>query len=261
MPAMAVPWPLGSVVPAEPSRMRGAGHELAGEVGVAAVDAGVEDGDDRGAGGSTRAVDLVPADAWQRPLVVVARVVGGRPRRRGRGRGRRARRCRRRGGSATVSEPRATSTTCMRRTGMESTTSAPAAARTGGLRGGGGARGEGDDEGVGGRGGRRRRGRLGGRARRWARRVGSALGSARGLGGRLGGGLGGRLGGRLGVGSAVGSGVGLGGRFGGRLGRSRRRVGGGDGACGKPGDRAREPRDHRDDLTEHHEPVGRGSGS
>ena len=39
------------------------------EVGMARVDAGVEDGDDRRAAGSTDAVGLVPADLRQRPLV------------------------------------------------------------------------------------------------------------------------------------------------------------------------------------------------
>ena len=47
MPAMAVPWPFGSVVPAEPSRMLVPGNELTGEVGMGGIDAGVEEGDDR----------------------------------------------------------------------------------------------------------------------------------------------------------------------------------------------------------------------
>ena len=54
---------------------RRAGDELAVEVGVRGVDAGVEDGDDRGAGRVDRAVDGVQPIVAQRPLVVDARVV------------------------------------------------------------------------------------------------------------------------------------------------------------------------------------------
>ncbi len=54
---------------------RRAGDELAGEVGVGAVDARVEHGDDRGPGRVDRAIDLVPADLGEGPLVSERRVV------------------------------------------------------------------------------------------------------------------------------------------------------------------------------------------
>ena len=47
------------------------------EVRMRGVDAGVEDGDDRRAGRRDGAVDVVPADLGQRPLVAVGRVVRG----------------------------------------------------------------------------------------------------------------------------------------------------------------------------------------
>ena len=59
-----------------PGDEAGAGHQPAGEVGMRGVDTGVQHGDDRRAGGVDGAVDVVPADAPQRPLAVVAGIVG-----------------------------------------------------------------------------------------------------------------------------------------------------------------------------------------
>ena len=57
---------------------RRAGNELAGEVRMRGIHAGVEHGDGRRADGNDAVVSLVPADAGQRPLVRVLRVAGER---------------------------------------------------------------------------------------------------------------------------------------------------------------------------------------
>ena len=62
---------------------RGAGDEVRVEVGMGGVDAGVEDGDDRGAGGGDRAEDVVPADLAGAPTGRRRRGRRGHPRRRG----------------------------------------------------------------------------------------------------------------------------------------------------------------------------------
>ena len=60
--------------------MRDAGDELAGEVRVRRIDAGVEDRDGRAAGRADGAEGLVPPDQRQRPLVGVLGVGRGRAR-------------------------------------------------------------------------------------------------------------------------------------------------------------------------------------
>ncbi len=54
----------------------GATDELAGEVRVSGIDAGIEDGDNGRSRGIDGAVDIVPADVRERPLAAVLLVVG-----------------------------------------------------------------------------------------------------------------------------------------------------------------------------------------
>ena len=75
MPAMAVPWPLGSLCGIGALDDGPAGQDLPGEVRMRGVDTGVEDRDDRGAGRVDDPVGLVPVDLAEVPLVVPA-VVG-----------------------------------------------------------------------------------------------------------------------------------------------------------------------------------------
>ena len=74
MPAIQVPWPFGSVSGVRAVKGGPAGQDDAIEVGVGGLDAGVEDRDGRRAGDGRRAVELVPADLGQRPLVGVGGV-------------------------------------------------------------------------------------------------------------------------------------------------------------------------------------------
>ena len=77
IPAIAVPWPLGSTSGSPPGSRLVPGDELPGEVGMARIDARVEDGHDCRAGRVDGAVDVVPADPRQRPLLVVAWIARG----------------------------------------------------------------------------------------------------------------------------------------------------------------------------------------
>ena len=74
MPAIQVPWPFGSVSGSAPGRADQPGSTDAVEVGVRGIHAGVEDGDGRGAGDGDRAVELLPADVGQRPLIGIGGV-------------------------------------------------------------------------------------------------------------------------------------------------------------------------------------------
>ena len=131
MPAIQVPWPLGSVVPAEPSSIEVPATSWPARSGVRGVDAGVEHGDDRAAGGETVPNTVGPADASRAPTGRAKRgSLGTRlgvadavePRRAATlGSARR---------SATTDEPSGTAMTYIPRAGIESTTSTPAAART-----------------------------------------------------------------------------------------------------------------------------------
>ena len=182
--------------PAEPSSIEVPATSWPARSGVRGVDAGVEHGDDRASRRARRCRNaVVQPIVLERPLVRGARVVGHAPRRRGRGRASTlatlgsARR------SATTDEPAGTAMAYMPSGAIESTTSAPAAARAldrvderragdegddvrrrRARRGGrGGARiGAGLDRRLGGRVGRRRRPSRRGRSGRARRRVGGA---------------------------------------------------------------------------------------
>ena len=128
MPAMAVPWPLGSVVAVGAVEDASAGDELAGEVRDASASTPVS----RTATTAVprrvdRAVDVVPADPRQRPLVVVAGSSGW-PRPRARGRARRGGRRRWRAARRRCRVGRDADHGDAQRADV-STTSAPASAR------------------------------------------------------------------------------------------------------------------------------------